>query len=56
VFVSVPVAVASETRNVRLLLVGAGAGFSTKDVEIGYLEAFKQLGYDVKFYALDRRI
>lgn len=41
---------------VRVLLVGAGAGFSTKDVEMGYYEAFEDLGVDLSYYCLDQRI
>lgn len=40
----------------KILLVGAGASFSTKDVEVGYLEAFQELGIDTTFYLLDQRI
>lgn len=39
-----------------ILLVGAGASVSTKDVENGYRYALKQLGVDVIEYALDLRI
>jgi spore maturation protein CgeB len=41
---------------VRLLLVGAGAATSTADVEAGYVEAFAQLGPDVRFYGLSQRL
>lgn len=40
----------------RLLLVGAGASFSIKDVETGYYDALREAGADVKLYLLDRRI
>lgn len=40
----------------KVLLVGAGSGFSTKDVEMGYYEAFQQLDVDLSFYMLDQRI
>lgn len=40
----------------RVLLVGAGAGYSTKDLEMGYYEAFQELGIDLSFYLLDRRL
>lgn len=40
----------------RILLVGAGAGYSTKDLEMGYYEAFQELGIDMSFYLLDRRL
>jgi spore maturation protein CgeB len=40
----------------RLLLVGAGASFSTKDVEQGYLSALRGLGADVRFYSLEARL
>jgi len=41
----------------RVLLVGAGASFSTKDVEDGYLQALRTLaGVDVKFYSLEARL
>lgn len=39
-----------------MLLVGAGASFSTKDVEVGFYEAFEELGVEVHPYALDRRL
>jgi len=41
---------------VRILLVGAGAAFSTKDVEDGYLAALRQTDTDVWFYDLSSRI
>jgi len=42
---------------VRILLVGAGAAFSTKDVEDGYLTALRAIpGVDVTYYALDTRL
>jgi spore maturation protein CgeB len=40
----------------RLLLVGAGASYSTRDVEIGYLAALRTAGHQVVHYALDGRI
>jgi len=41
----------------RILLVGAGASFSIKDVEQGYLLALQSLpDVDVKFYSLEARI
>ena len=40
----------------RLLLVGAGAAFSTLDVETGYRHAFEEAGADVRFYALGARL
>ena len=40
----------------RILLVGAGASFSIKDVENGYLRALQQADVDVKVYLLDRRM
>lgn len=40
----------------RVLVVGAGASFSIKDVETGYVHALQEAGVDVKFYALDHRI
>ena len=40
----------------RVLLVGAGASYSIKDVENGYLRALQQAGVDTKVYLLDRRI
>ena len=41
----------------RILLVGAGASFSTKDVEDGYRAALSALaGVDVKYYALEPRL
>jgi hypothetical protein len=39
----------------RLLLVGAGTATSTRDVEDGYAAAFRQLGVDLKLYALEGR-
>jgi len=41
---------------VRILLVGAGASFSIKDVENGYYRALQQAGVETKLYLLDRRI
>jgi spore maturation protein CgeB len=41
---------------VRVLLVGAGASYSIKDVESGYYHALQAAGVDLKVYALDRRI
>lgn len=40
----------------RILLVGAGASFSTKDVELGYLAAFQDAGVDVRLYDLESRL
>lgn len=40
----------------RLLVVGAGAAYSTLDVETGYCEAFEAAGADVRFYALGARL
>lgn len=41
----------------RVLLVGAGASFSTKDVEDGYYNSLKRLpNCDVKFFLLDKRV
>lgn len=40
----------------RILLVGAGTEFSTRDVENGYSAALRDLGVDVKLYALESRI
>jgi spore maturation protein CgeB len=40
----------------RLLLVGAGASYSTRDVELGYLAALRAAGHQVVHYALDGRI
>jgi len=40
----------------RISLCGAGASFSTKDVETGYLKALRRAGHDVSHYALDARI
>lgn len=39
-----------------MLLVGAGASVSVKDVENGYFAAFKEMGVDVKLYLLDRHL
>ena len=36
----------------RLLLVGAGTEYSTRDVEEGYAAALRDLGVDVRLYAL----
>jgi len=41
---------------VKLLLVGAGTPTSTRDVENGYAAAFRELGVDVKLYALEARL
>jgi spore maturation protein CgeB len=38
------------------MLVGAGASFSTKDVEDGYRNALKAQGHEVIYYALDGRL
>jgi spore maturation protein CgeB len=41
----------------RILLVGAGASFSTKDVEDGYLHALRAAPeVDVKYYGLEARL
>ena len=40
----------------RILLVGAGASYSIKDVENGYFQALQAAGIDTKVYLLDRRI
>lgn len=40
----------------RILLVGAGASFSIKDVETGYVNALRDAGADVKLYLLDQRL
>jgi hypothetical protein len=40
----------------RLLLVGGGASFSTKDVETGYYKALRLAGHDVGLYLLDKRL
>ena len=40
----------------RVLLVGAGAAWSTKDVELGYLGALRAVGVDVRLYDLEARI
>jgi len=40
----------------KCMLVGAGASFSTKDVERGYYKALKAAGHDVGLYLLDRRL
>lgn len=40
----------------KILLVGGGAGFSTKDVEMGYLRALRRAGHTVIHYKLDGRI
>lgn len=40
----------------KILLVGAGAGYSTKDLEMGYYEAFQDLGVELSYYMLDRRL
>jgi spore maturation protein CgeB len=43
--------------SLRVLLVGAGASFSTKDVEDGYLAALKtQPGVEVFYYSLEHRL
>jgi spore maturation protein CgeB len=41
---------------VRLLLIGAGTHISTRDVEDGYLAALRELGVDIKLYALEARM
>jgi len=40
----------------RILLVGSGASYSTKDVEIGVHEALVELGHEVKLYSLEQRL
>lgn len=40
----------------KLLLVGAGTATSTRDVEDGYAAAFRELGVDLKLYALEARL
>lgn len=40
----------------KVLLVGAGAGYSTKDLEMGFYEAFQELGVELSYYMLDRRL
>lgn len=40
----------------RILLAAAGASYSTKDVETGYLDALRRAGHEVILYALDARI
>ena len=40
----------------RVLLIGAGASFSTKDVENGYSKALRAAGHDVGLYLLDKRL
>ena len=40
----------------RILVVGAGASFSTKDVEVGLSKAFLAHEVETELYALDRRI
>lgn len=40
----------------RVLLVGAGADFSVRDVESGYLTALREVGADVRLYALDHHL
>ena len=40
----------------KLLLMGAGASYSTKDVENGYLDALRAAGHEVIHYILDARI
>jgi spore maturation protein CgeB len=41
----------------RILLVGAGASFSTKDVEDGYRDALSAVpGVDLRYYALEPRL
>ena len=40
----------------RLLLVGAGASYSTKDVELGYFAALRAAGADVLLYDLEARL
>lgn len=40
----------------KVLLVGAGASFSTKDVETGLYDGLQAAGVDVRLYLLDKRI
>lgn len=40
----------------RILAIGAGAGWSTKDVETGCVEGLRAAGLEVGTYLLDRRI
>lgn len=40
----------------KILLVGAGADFSVKDVEVGYRDAFKVAGHEIIAYNLSRRL
>lgn len=40
----------------RLLVVGAGSSYSTKDVEVGYYQALANLGHELIPYGLDHRI
>jgi spore maturation protein CgeB len=40
----------------RILLVGAGAAYSTRDVETGYLHALRAAGADVHLYDLGARL
>ena len=40
----------------KIMLVGAGASFSIKDVETGYFEAFQELGHQTALFLLDYRI
>jgi len=43
--------------SLRVLLVGAGASFSTKDVEDGYVAALRaQVGVEVFYYSLEHRL
>jgi spore maturation protein CgeB len=39
-----------------MLLVGAGTATSTRDVEDGYAQAFRELGVDLYLYALEARL
>lgn len=40
----------------KFLLIGGGASYSTKDVEIGYLDALRDAGHEIVHYILDARI
>ncbi|HKC98917.1 MAG TPA: glycosyltransferase, partial [Methylomirabilota bacterium] len=39
-----------------MLVVGAGASYSTKDVEDGFIDAFRVAGIDVFYYSLEARL
>jgi len=40
----------------NLMVIGSGAAFSTKDVEVGYFDAFVKQGLSPSIYALDLRL